>query len=120
MKHHHAALGTISVAGVLDFAAGAWYASAAHIPLTSGLCYALGVATTSGSSVPGGTGAQERLITALMQLTILPLFGATFSLATSSLSSLHVWAAERSIKEHVEARLKHHLSVPDAEADHDH
>jgi hypothetical protein len=60
------------------------------IPVTSGLCYALGVATTSGSSVPAGTSPSARLVTAIIQVTIIPLFGASFSLFTSALASIHI------------------------------
>jgi hypothetical protein len=109
LKHHRIALVVIGVAAVLDAAAGFGYAYVMSFPATSGLCYALGVATTSDSSIPAGTSPSARLITVLIQLTIIPLFGAAFSLFTSWLGGLHVWAAERSMKIHFEERLKHHL-----------
>ena len=89
MSHHRIALLVIAAAAVLDAGAGWWFAVAERIPVTSGLCYSLGVATTSGSSVPvvNGTG---RLVTCLIQVTIIPLFAATFSLFTSALSAIHI------------------------------
>lgn len=88
------ALLVIAAAAVLDAAAGCWFAAVEGLPVTSGLCYSLGIATTSGSSVPA-SGGMARLITALMQVTIIPLFGATFSLFTSGLSALHIRGLHR-------------------------
>jgi hypothetical protein len=76
------------IAGVV--AGGFWYAAAEKIPVTSGLCYAIGVITTSGSSVPAGTSGQARLVTVALQLLLIPLAGAVFSLATSGLTSARV------------------------------
>lgn len=97
MKHHQIAWLTISLAAVLDCLAGIWYAAVMGYPQTSGLCYALGVATTSGSSVPAGTSPQARLVTAVIQVTIIPLFGATFSLFTSALANIHIKRVEKKI-----------------------
>jgi hypothetical protein len=109
VRRHLVAAVTIAVAVCLDTLAGAWYAIVMHIPFTSGLCYAVGIATTSGSSVPSGASGKARLVTVLMQITIIPLFGATWSLFTSALGAVHVREAEVRIKDHFEARLKHHL-----------
>lgn len=117
MKHHRIALYTITSAALLDTLASVWYASVMRFPITSGLCYALGVATTSGSSIPAGTSPRAHLVTALIQVTVLPLFGATFSLATSALSGLLVTLSERRIKAHVEQRLRHHLGKEDSPAE---
>jgi len=113
--HHKVAIGVFTTAAALDCAAGAWYAHVQHYPFTSGLCYALGVATTSGSSVPSGTSPLAHLVTALIQLTILPLFAATVTLATAAiaamLSAFHIRLARDEIKKHVEAKLAEHAKA---------
>jgi hypothetical protein len=67
-----------------------WYAAIEHIPVTSAICYMVGVTTTSGSSVPAGTSGTARLITLLGQVLLIPLAGAVFSLVTSHITAGHV------------------------------
>jgi hypothetical protein len=73
-----------------DALAGLWYAAVMGFPFTSGLCYTVGVTTTSGSSVPAGTSGTARLITLAAQVLLIPLAGAVFSLYTSHLTAGHV------------------------------
>jgi hypothetical protein len=90
VSRHKTPLSVILVVIILAAVAGTWYAGVEHIPVTSGICYALGVVTTSGSSVTAGTGGTARLITALSQLLLIPLGGAVFSMVTSRITSDHV------------------------------
>jgi hypothetical protein len=101
VSHRRLALLVLAIALGLDGCAGVWYAAVQHIPDTSGWAYALGVATTSGSAVPAGSSPQAKLVTAIIQLTILPLFGAAFSLVTSGLTEIHIKRSEHRIKSHV-------------------
>lgn len=86
MSHHRRAVIIIISALLLDVAAGIWFAIAEHIPATSGVSWALGVATTSGSrfSPVNSTGDT---IQDIVQLTIIPLFAAALSLFTTGLTA---------------------------------
>jgi hypothetical protein len=71
-----------------------------------------GTATTLGYGDILARGWLPHLLAIVMMLTVVPLFGAAFSLFTSGLASVHVIASEARMKAHIEARLKHHLGGP--------
>lgn len=103
----------IAAAAVLDAGLGLAFAVADHVSPGDGLYWATTTATTVGYGdlVPRGWAAH--LIAVGVMLTVIPLFGAAFSLFTSGLASEDVHArlagAEKRIKDHTEARLRHHL-----------
>lgn len=108
-RRHKRPLQLLTGVAAGDVAAGVWYASFMHIPVTSGICYAIGVTTTSGSSVVFGTAGEARLITVLMQLLLIPLIGAVFSLASSAIAA-HLTTTR--VKAEVSAQLDdHHKSI---------
>jgi voltage-gated potassium channel len=89
MRHMPAVI-TIACAGVLDLAGGIVFAAAEHIPVTSGLYWAVTTATTVGYGDIEPSNPHGRLIAVLVMLSVIPLFGATFSLFTSGLAGVHI------------------------------
>lgn len=110
MSLHRRALSVLGVAAVLDALLGVAFAAAGHISVPDGLFFALTTATTVGYGDITAHGWLPHLLTVAMMLTVIPLFAAAFSLATSGLTSVHVAASERRIKAHIEDRLRHHLT----------
>ena len=109
---HRGALVTVAAAAVLDASAGLAFAAAEHVSLAAGEYWALSTATTVGYGDVTPRTHAGHVIAAAVMLTVIPLFGATFSLFTSGLTVVHVRrhlaGTEREIKEHLEARLRHH------------
>lgn len=97
MKHHHLALVVILSALALDCCLGVWLAATQHISVLAGVSYALGVATTSGSTVAVKSTHTELIQQDIMQLTIIPLFAFSVTLVTSALSAVHVRRAKKEI-----------------------
>jgi hypothetical protein len=90
VKHHHIALVTLAVALVLDVILGVLYATVTPgMPVWHGLYCALANAVTDGGDVTPANGAGY-IIQAIEYATVVPLFGASFSLFTSALSSVHL------------------------------
>ena len=111
--HHRRALVTITAAAMLDVGLGAWFGIADHIGIPDGLFFATTTATTVGYGDLTARGWLPHVLAVAMMITIIPLFAATFSLFTTGLASKDIrgrlGAAEKRIKDHVEARLQHHL-----------
>lgn len=118
MKHLPALI-TIACAAVLDTAGGLAFAAAEHIPDTSGLYWAIATATTVGYGDVTPHDPAGRRIAVLVMLTVIPLFGATFSLFAAGLTRVHIGRLgtglhgrlERLEKSHQAIRA--HLGVPD-------
>lgn len=108
MSHHRLALLVIAAAVAADQLLGLGFALAQPLPLWHAEFCALANAVTDGGDVTPRGGAAYA-ITAAEYVLVVPLFAATFSLFTSGLAALHVQRAKDEIKEHVEARLRHHL-----------
>jgi voltage-gated potassium channel len=112
-RHHRAAVATVAAAVVLDTGLGVAFAAADHISAADGLYWATTTATTVGYGDITPHGWAAHVIAVGVMLTVIPLFAATFSLLTSGLAGgdLHtgLTAAEQRIKDHTEARLRHHL-----------
>lgn len=102
VRHHGLALITIGTAAALDTALGAAFGVADHIGIPRGLYFATTTATTVGYGDITPRGALPHLLAVAIMLTVIPLFGASFSLFTSGLSSWHVARAEERIRGHVE------------------
>lgn len=96
MKHHQIALVTVGAAVVLDTGLGLAYGSAEHIGPWHGLYCALATAVTVGGDIPPVNSAGY-VIMALICATVVPLFGASFSLFTSALSSVHLRPVHRKL-----------------------
>jgi voltage-gated potassium channel len=110
--NHRSALITITLAAALDACGGIAFASAEHVSDARGLYWAVVTATTVGYGDVTPETAAGRWIAVAVMLTVIPLFGATFSLFTSGLTDMHVRGrlhdAEARIKAHTEDRLRHH------------
>jgi voltage-gated potassium channel Kch len=116
-----AAYTTIAAAVVFDIIGAIWFAAVENISVATGLYWSVTTATTVGYGDITPHTHTGRLIAVLVMLTVIPLFAATFSLLTTSLTSMHVsklhaeaLAHIRHIKEHLGAdiELPDHL-VPD-------
>lgn len=111
---HQGALITIAAAALLDVVAGIVFALAEHIATASGLYWAVTTATTVGYGDVIPHNSSGRIIAIVVMLTVIPLFGATFSLFTSGLTGAHVRLSERALKAHIEERLnEHHKKLAD-------
>lgn len=100
--HHGLALATIGAATVLDTGLGAAFGAAEHIGIGRGLYFATTTATTVGYGDITPHGWIPHLLAVAIMLTVIPLFGASFSLFTSGLAAWHVESAEQRIRGHVE------------------
>jgi hypothetical protein len=109
VTHHRRALVVIAAAVVLDAVLGLLFAAAEHVPPAHGLYCGLANAVTVGCDIAPRSVAGY-VVSALECALVVPLFAATFSLFTSGLTSTHVAASEKRIKEHFEERLHHHFS----------
>ena len=110
MTHHRRALQVIGWAVLLDMALGLLFALAQGISYWDGLYWAVTTATTVGYGDIVPHGWLAHLVAIVVMLTVIPLFASAFSLLTSGLTSTHVEASEKRIKDHVEERLRHHFS----------
>lgn len=100
-NHRHYALLTIALATTLDFILGYAFGIADHIGVLRGLYFATVTATTVGYGDIAVVGWLPHILAILMMVTVIPLFGATFSLFTSGLTSFHVHRAKEELKQHV-------------------
>jgi hypothetical protein len=107
VRHHRVALLVIASALVLDAGLGIAYSAAMHIGVWDGLYNALANAVTLGGDVTP-VGVWAHIVNAGECLSVVPLFGASFSLFTSGLTATHVDKAEGRIKRHLEERLAEH------------
>lgn len=103
--HHNLALITIGAAVLLDTGLGLAFGAADHVSLPDGLYFATTTATTVGYGDITAHGWLPHVLAVLIMVTVIPLFGATFSLFTSGLAALHVDRAEHRIKAHVNQEL---------------
>jgi voltage-gated potassium channel len=116
--NRRAALVTIATAIGFDLIGAIWFAAVENISVASGLYWSVTTATTVGYGDITPKSSTGRLIAVLVMLTVIPLFAATFSLLTTSLTTMHAkklhdeaLAHLRHIKEHlgVEVELPDHL-----------
>jgi Ion channel len=112
-SHHVAALATIATAVALDAGLGIWFGEADHVGTADGLYFAVVTGTTTGYGDVLPHGWLPHILACVIMIMVIPLVTATFSLFTSGLASesvhARIAAAEQRIKDHTEARLRHHL-----------
>ena len=109
---------TIVAAVAFDLIGAVWFAAEEHLSVSTGIYWSVTTATTVGYGDITPHTHIGRFIAVLVMLTVIPLFAATFSLLTTSLTTMHVsklhaeaLAHIRHIKEHlgVDAELPDHL-----------
>jgi hypothetical protein len=92
--HHKRAVYVLACTLVLDAVLGSLYAVFDRISLPHGLYCAVGTATTVGCDVaprtPGGY-----VTSAVMMLTVVPLFASVFSFFTTGLTADHIDGGSR-------------------------
>jgi voltage-gated potassium channel len=110
---HKRALITIGVAAGLDVAGGAAFAAADHINMMTGFYWSVTTATTVGYGDVEPHTIAARIIAVCVMLTVIPLFAATFSILTSSLTTHHVHAESRQTQRMISHIIKHHPDIPD-------
>lgn len=87
--HHKRALQVLAATFGLDGVLGVLYGLADHVHALHGVYCALGTATTVGCDIPPANG-YAYVLSAVMMLTVVPLFAAVFSFFTSGLTADHV------------------------------
>lgn len=102
-RHHGYALVTITAAAVLDTIGGLWFSAVEHVPASTGLYWAISTATTTGYGDVAPHDPAGRRVAVLVMVTVIPLFGASFSLYASAMS--HAGDGERRLA----AALRHWL-----------
>ena len=119
--NRRAAVYTIIAAVGFDLVGAVWFAAVEHLSVPTGIYWSVTTATTVGYGDITPHTHIGRFIAVLVMLTVIPLFAATFSLLTTSLTSMHVsklhdeaLAHIRHLKEHlgVDAELPDHLAPP--------
>lgn len=112
VKRQRGALYVVIIAVVLDVLCGFGFSYWQHVPVWAGLYWAEGEATTVGSRFVATTPWAE-FDKAIVGLTVVPLFAATFSIFTTALTAVHVHKAEGNLKAHVtheKEAIKRHIS----------
>jgi voltage-gated potassium channel len=112
-----AALATIAAAVVFDLLGAIWFAAVEHLPVATGLYWSVTTATTVGYGDISPHTHTGRLIAVLVMLTVIPLFAATFSLLTTSLTAIHASKLHEEALAHLQ-HIKEHLGVPADLPDH--
>jgi voltage-gated potassium channel Kch len=105
-----AAVTTILTAVSFDVVGAFWFAAAEHISVATGLYWSVTTATTVGYGDVTPHTHTGRLIAVLVMLTVIPLFAATFSLLTTSLTTMHVSKLHAEALAHIR-HLKEHLGA---------
>lgn len=87
--HHRRGVAVLTVTLAVDAALGIAYSRVDGTPLAHGLYCALGTATTVGCDIAPRTPAAYAF-SAVMMMTVVPLFAAVFSFFTTGLTADHV------------------------------
>jgi voltage-gated potassium channel len=111
------AVTTIAAAVGFDLIGAIWFAAVENISVATGLYWSVTTATTVGYGDITPHTHTGRLIAVLVMLTVIPLFAATFSLLTTSLTSMHVSRLHAEAMAHIH-HLKEHLGVDHELPDH--
>lgn len=101
--HTKRALAVIGTAFSIDAILGWVFAVVQHIAVVDGIYYAMTTASTVGYGDIVPTSSAAKLVTIVMEFTVIPLFAAAYSLMTAGLTTNHV--TER-VKRHIDKRHK--------------
>lgn len=101
VKRQRGAFIVIVVAILMDVTCGLLFAGYEHVRWYQGLYWAEGEATTVGNSVYSATTPGAMIIKAIVGVTVIPLFAATFSIFTTALTATHVHKVGHDLKTHV-------------------
>jgi len=99
--HAKRATAVIVAAFGLDAVLGWVFALVQHIPVIDGLYYAVTTASTVGYGDIYPTHPMSKLVTVIMELTVIPLFASAYSLMTAGLTTANVTAR---VKRHIDKR----------------
>jgi voltage-gated potassium channel Kch len=111
--NRRSAVYTIVAAIAFDLLGAVWFASAEHQSVPTAIYWSVTTATTVGYGDITPHTHLGRVIAVLVMLTVIPLFAATFSLMTTSLTTRHVSKLHAEALAHIR-HIKEHLGV-DAE-----
>ena len=112
-----AAVYTIIAAICFDVLGAVWFAAVEHLPVITGIYWSITTATTVGYGDVTPHTHLGRFIAALVMLTVIPLFAATFSLLTTALTTRHVSKLHAEAMAHI-LHIKEHLGVEAGLPDH--
>jgi voltage-gated potassium channel len=104
---------TIAVAGLLDFVSGLAFAVTEHVSIPIGLYWAVTTATTVGYGDVTPHTTVGHVIAVVVMLTVIPLFAATFSLLTSSLTVEHVRSEGHEMRRRLDHIIRNHPQIPE-------
>lgn len=111
-RRHKLAVRVIIVTAIIDLIIGIVFSLITPgLPLWHGLYCSLADGVTRGGDCPL-TSTRQYLLSAIEDFTVVPLFAATFSLFTSSLTEQHARLREHRMMQHVtssEGRIKAHV-----------
>jgi hypothetical protein len=88
-RHHRRAFRVLAATVALDIVLGVVYGETDNISVLHGLYCAIGTATTVGCDITPRT-AGGYITSAVMMLSVVPLFAAVFSFFTTGLTADHV------------------------------
>ena len=101
MKHLYYSLGAWVLSWAIAAGFGTWFAAVEHISTAHGIYWATTTVETVGyGDIAPHTGTGYWIAEFTMLLGI-PMWGLTFGLFTSWLTSLHIWDAHEQLKQHV-------------------
>ncbi|HVS68704.1 MAG TPA: potassium channel family protein [Mycobacteriales bacterium] len=112
-----AAVVTIISAVVFDLIGAVWFAAVENVSVATSIYWSVTTATTVGYGDITPHTHTGRLIAVLVMLTVIPLFAATFSLLTTSLTTMHMAKLHAEALAHIR-HLKEHLGVERELPDH--
>jgi voltage-gated potassium channel len=115
--NRRAALVTIALAVAFDVIGAIWFAAVENISVASGLYWSVTTATTVGYGDISPHTDTGHVIAVLVMLTVIPLFAATFSLLTTSLTAIHASKLHAEALAHLH-HIKEHLGVEHDLPDH--
>jgi voltage-gated potassium channel len=115
--NRRAALVTIALAVAFDVIGAIWFAAVENISVASGLYWSVTTATTVGYGDISPHTDTGHVIAVLVMLTVIPLFAATFSLLTTSLTAIHASKLHAEALAHLH-HIKEHLGVDHDLPDH--